>query len=115
MVLPVHDVHPTHRTPWVTRFLLLANVVAFVLSPVALAPVLLTGAGLMLRNFMAMFQVDAGIDARLRTLAAYALDFAEEADAHLTLLHAIEMRQRHRMHSRTNVMHVFRLKQLHGA
>lgn len=43
MVLPVHDVHPTHRTPWVTRFLLLANVVAFVLSPVALAPVLGSG------------------------------------------------------------------------
>ena len=41
MVLPVHDVNPTRRTPWVTRLLLLVNVVAFVLSPVALAP--LTG------------------------------------------------------------------------
>ena len=43
MVLPVHDVNPTHRTPWVTRLLLLANVVAFVLSPIAVAPLL--GAG----------------------------------------------------------------------
>ena len=40
MVLPVHDVNPTRRTPWVTRLLLLANVVAFVLSPMALAPLL---------------------------------------------------------------------------
>ncbi len=40
MVLPVHDVNPTRRTPWVTRLLLLANVVAFVLSPIALTPLL---------------------------------------------------------------------------
>jgi membrane associated rhomboid family serine protease len=40
VVLPVHDVNPTRRTPWVTRLLLIANVVAFVLSPVALAPLL---------------------------------------------------------------------------
>ena len=40
MVLPVHDVNPTRRTPWVTRLLLVANVVAFVLSPIALAPLL---------------------------------------------------------------------------
>ena len=40
MVLPVHDVNPTRRTPWVTRLLLLVNVVAFVLSPMALAPLL---------------------------------------------------------------------------
>jgi membrane associated rhomboid family serine protease len=40
LVLPVHDVNPTRRTPWVTRLLLLVNVVAFVLSPVALAPLL---------------------------------------------------------------------------
>ena len=40
MVLPVHDVNPTHRTPWVTRLLLVANVVAFLLSPVALAPLM---------------------------------------------------------------------------
>lgn len=39
-MLPVHDVNPTRRTPWVTRLLLLANVVAFVLSPLALAPLL---------------------------------------------------------------------------
>ncbi len=43
MVLPVHDVNPTRRAPWVTRLLLLVNVVAFVLSPLALAP--LTGGG----------------------------------------------------------------------
>ena len=40
MVLPVHDVNPTRRTPWVTRLLLLLNVVAFLLSPVAYAPLL---------------------------------------------------------------------------
>jgi membrane associated rhomboid family serine protease len=40
VVLPVHDVNPTHRTPWVTRLLLLANVVAFLVSPVAAASVL---------------------------------------------------------------------------
>ena len=40
MVLPVHDVNPTRRTPWVTRLLLLVNVVAFVLSPLAVAPLL---------------------------------------------------------------------------
>ena len=38
MVLPVHDVNPTHGTPWVTRLLLLVNLVAFVLGPVATAP-----------------------------------------------------------------------------
>jgi membrane associated rhomboid family serine protease len=40
VVLPVHDVNPTRRTPWVTRLLLAANLVAFLLSPVALAPLL---------------------------------------------------------------------------
>jgi membrane associated rhomboid family serine protease len=40
VVLPVHDVNPTRRTPWVTRLLLLVNVVVFVLSPIAVAPLL---------------------------------------------------------------------------
>lgn len=40
MVLPIHDVNPTRRTPVVTYLLLFANVVAFLLSPLALAPVL---------------------------------------------------------------------------
>ena len=40
MVLPVHDINPTRRTPWVTRLLLLLNIGVFVLSPVALAPLL---------------------------------------------------------------------------
>jgi membrane associated rhomboid family serine protease len=40
LVLPVHDVNPTRRTPWVTRLLLLVNVVAFLLSPVAYAPLM---------------------------------------------------------------------------
>ena len=40
MVLPVHDVNPTRRAPWVTRLLLLTNVLVFVLSPIALAPLL---------------------------------------------------------------------------
>jgi membrane associated rhomboid family serine protease len=40
LVLPVHDVNPTRRTPWVTRLLLVVNVAAFLLSPVAVAPLL---------------------------------------------------------------------------
>jgi membrane associated rhomboid family serine protease len=40
VVLPVHDVNPTRRTPVVTYVLLLLNVVVFVLSPLALAPLL---------------------------------------------------------------------------
>ena len=40
MVLPVHDLNPTRRTPWVTRLLLVLNIAAFVLSPVAVAPLL---------------------------------------------------------------------------
>jgi membrane associated rhomboid family serine protease len=40
LVLPVHDVNPTRRTPWVTRLLVLVNVAAFLLSPVAYAPLL---------------------------------------------------------------------------
>jgi membrane associated rhomboid family serine protease len=43
VVLPVHDENPTRRTPWVTRLLLAANVVAFLLSPVALALPVVTG------------------------------------------------------------------------
>lgn len=35
MVLPVHDVNPTRRTPYVTYLLIAINVVAFVLSPVS--------------------------------------------------------------------------------
>jgi membrane associated rhomboid family serine protease len=40
LVLPVHDVNPTRRTPWVTYLLILVNVGAFLVSPVALAPLL---------------------------------------------------------------------------
>ena len=35
MVLPVHDVNPIRRTPWVTYALLAVNVVAFLLSPLS--------------------------------------------------------------------------------
>lgn len=38
MVLPIRDLNPVRRTPIVTYALLLANVVVFVLSPLALAP-----------------------------------------------------------------------------
>ncbi|MDP9101655.1 MAG: rhomboid family intramembrane serine protease [Actinomycetota bacterium] len=38
MVLPVHDVNPTRRTPYVTYLLIVANVVVFLMSPLALAP-----------------------------------------------------------------------------
>ena len=34
MVLPVHDVNPVRRTPFVTYLLIVANVVVFILSPV---------------------------------------------------------------------------------
>ena len=33
MVIPVHDVNPVRRTPWVTYLLLAANVVIFLISP----------------------------------------------------------------------------------
>jgi hypothetical protein len=32
LVLPVHDVNPTRRTPWVTRLLIRLNIGAFLLS-----------------------------------------------------------------------------------
>ena len=35
MVLPVHDVNPTRRTPYVTYLLIAVNVVAFLVSPVS--------------------------------------------------------------------------------
>ncbi len=35
MVLPVRDVNPARRTPWVTYALILVNLVVFVLSPIA--------------------------------------------------------------------------------
>ncbi len=40
MVLPVHDVNPTRRAPWITRLLLVLNIGAFLLSPLAVAPLL---------------------------------------------------------------------------
>ncbi len=43
MVLPVHDINPVRRTPVVTYALILANVVVFLLSPLALAPLLGSG------------------------------------------------------------------------
>ena len=43
MVLPVHDVNPTRRAPWVTRLLIAINVVVFILSPIALSPVIGSG------------------------------------------------------------------------
>ena len=53
MVLPVHDVNPTRRAPWVTRLLLLANVLAFVLSPIAAAPLMGGGSTASLCNQLA--------------------------------------------------------------
>ena len=40
MVLPIRDVNPVHRTPVVTYLLLILNVAVFLISPVALAPLL---------------------------------------------------------------------------
>ena len=33
MVLPVHDINPLSRTPWVTYFLVAANVAVLLLTP----------------------------------------------------------------------------------
>ncbi|MEJ3742126.1 rhomboid family intramembrane serine protease [Actinomycetes bacterium KLBMP 9797] len=35
MVIPVHDVNPTRRTPWVTYLLIALNLIVFLLSPAA--------------------------------------------------------------------------------
>jgi membrane associated rhomboid family serine protease len=35
MVIPVHDVNPVRRTPWVTYLLIAANVLVFLLTPLA--------------------------------------------------------------------------------
>ncbi len=40
MVLPIHDVNPTRRRPVVTYTLIAINVIVFVLSPIAAAPLL---------------------------------------------------------------------------
>jgi membrane associated rhomboid family serine protease len=53
VVLPVHDVNPTHRTPWVTRLLIAINLVVFVLSPMAVAPLLGSGNAASLCNQVA--------------------------------------------------------------
>ncbi|HLV58399.1 MAG TPA: rhomboid family intramembrane serine protease [Natronosporangium sp.] len=37
MVIPFHDVNPARRTPWVTRLLIAANVVVFLLTPAVTA------------------------------------------------------------------------------
>ncbi len=42
MVIPVRDVNPVHRTPWVTYVLIAANIVIFLLTPTATTAV--TGA-----------------------------------------------------------------------
>jgi membrane associated rhomboid family serine protease len=42
VVIPVHDVNPVRRTPWVTWALIAANVVVFLLTPTA--PASMTGA-----------------------------------------------------------------------
>jgi len=39
VVIPVHDVNPLRRTPWVTYALVAANVVVLLLTPVAIATV----------------------------------------------------------------------------
>jgi hypothetical protein len=42
MVIPVHDVNPVGRTPWVTYLLIAANIVVFLLTPASATTV--TGA-----------------------------------------------------------------------
>ncbi|HZE01449.1 MAG TPA: rhomboid family intramembrane serine protease, partial [Pseudonocardiaceae bacterium] len=42
MVIPVHDVNPVRRTPWVTYLLIAANIVVFLLTPASVTTV--TGA-----------------------------------------------------------------------
>jgi membrane associated rhomboid family serine protease len=41
VVIPVHDVNPVRRTPWVTYLLIAANIVVFLLTPAAMS----TGVG----------------------------------------------------------------------
>ena len=40
MVIPVRDVNPVHRTPWVTYSLVVANVIIFLLTPTSAVPVM---------------------------------------------------------------------------
>jgi hypothetical protein len=44
VVIPIHDLNPLRRTPWVTYALLAANVVVLLLTPVSLGTVA-TGPG----------------------------------------------------------------------
>jgi membrane associated rhomboid family serine protease len=67
VVLPVHDVNPTHRTPWVTRLLLAANVIAFLLSPVAFAPLMGGSSPAALCSQIAFFDEYAAKPAELLT------------------------------------------------
>lgn len=39
VVIPIHDVNPVRRTPWVTYALVPVNVVVLLLTPVALGTV----------------------------------------------------------------------------
>ena len=61
MVLPVHDVNPTRRAPWVTRLLIVINIAVFVLSPVALAPLLGQGSAASLCEQSAFFDQYAAV------------------------------------------------------
>ena len=65
MVLPVHDLNPTRRTPWITRFLLVANIVVFVLSPIALAPLLGQGSAASICRQVAFLDEYAAVPAEV--------------------------------------------------
>jgi membrane associated rhomboid family serine protease len=67
VVLPVHDLNPTRRTPWVTRALIAANVVAFLASPVALAGLAGGGEAEQLCSQLAFFDEWAAKPAELLT------------------------------------------------
>jgi membrane associated rhomboid family serine protease len=67
LVLPVHDINPTRRTPWVTRLLLVVNVVAFVLSPLAVAPLLGEGSPRAICSQVAFFDEYAAKPAEVIT------------------------------------------------
>ena len=44
MVIPVHDINPVRRTPWVTYLLVAVNVVVLLLTPEAFLPLRAVGA-----------------------------------------------------------------------
>ena len=67
MVIPVHDINPLRRTPWVTYALVAANVVVLLLTPVAIATVTSQPGGAALCKQAAFYDRWAAIPRELTT------------------------------------------------